>query len=88
MLGPHPLGACDMEASVMDESMQGSMPESAQGSAGGTGTIEMQKGDDFVCPNCDCEIMLKHHGDPAKMQRMEMFTCCCGTPMEFEHPRS
>jgi hypothetical protein len=47
---------------------------------------EMRDGDDFVCPNCGCEIMLKHHGDPAKMQRMTMFTCCCGHRMEFEHP--
>jgi len=49
--------------------------------------IDMRDGDDFTCPNCGCEIMLKHHGDPSKMQRMDMFTCCCGTPMEFEHPR-
>lgn len=46
---------------------------------------QMEDGDDFVCPNCGCEIMLKHHGDLAKMQRMDMFTCCCGTRMEFEH---
>jgi hypothetical protein len=46
----------------------------------------MRDGDDFVCPNCGCEIMLKHHGDPRKMGQMGPFTCCCGTPMEFEHP--
>ena len=51
-----------------------------------SGHIEMRDGDDFVCPNCGCEVMLKHHGDPAKMPNMRMFTCCCGTPMEFEHP--
>ena len=50
--------------------------------------IDMREGDDFVCPNCNCEIMLKHRGDPAKMQSMQMFTCCCGTKMEFEHPRA
>ena len=48
--------------------------------------LEMHDGMDFVCPNCNCEIMLKHHGDPAKMERMTMFTCCCGHRMEFEHP--
>ena len=41
-------------------------------------------GDDFVCPNCGCEIRLIHHGDPAKMPKMDMFTCCCGTRMEKE----
>ena len=46
--------------------------------------FEMQEGDDFVCPNCGCEIRLRHHGDPARMARMEPFTCCCGTRMEKE----
>ena len=50
-----------------------------------TDRLEMRDGEDFVCPNCNCEIMLKHHGDPAKMQRMVPFTCCCGTPMQPEH---
>jgi hypothetical protein len=45
----------------------------------------MHEGDDFVCPNCSCEIRLVHHGDPARMQRMDMFICCCGTRMEMEH---
>ena len=49
---------------------------------------EMHDGEDFVCSNCGCEIMLKHHGDPAKMQRMTTFTCCCGTPMHPEHAQS
>ena len=53
---------------------------------GGAATIEMRDGDDFVCPNCGCEIMLKHHGDPARMRNMQPFTCCCGTRMEPEHP--
>ena len=54
-------------------------------SHGETG-IHMKDGDDFVCPNCGCEIRLIHHGDPAKMPNMQMFTCCCGTKMEKEHP--
>ncbi len=59
------------------------------GTAAGTRDIHsMKDGDDFVCPNCGCEIMLKHHGDPAKMPNMRPFTCCCGTPMEFEHPEA
>jgi hypothetical protein len=53
--------------------------------AAGTAVLEMRDGDDFVCPNCGCEIMLKHHGDPSKMQNMRPFTCCCGTPMQPEH---
>ncbi len=56
-------------------------------SGGATEHIDMRDGDDFVCPNCGCEIMLKHHGDPARMPQMQLFTCCCGTPMQFEHPR-
>jgi hypothetical protein len=53
--------------------------------SGHGGQRQMRDGDDFVCPNCGCEIMLKHHGDPQKMGQMAPFTCCCGTPMEFEH---
>jgi hypothetical protein len=48
--------------------------------------LQMRDGQDFVCPNCSCEIMLKHHGDPAKMPTMQPFTCCCGTRMEPEQP--
>jgi hypothetical protein len=48
----------------------------------------MHEGDDFVCPNCGCEIRLRHHGDPVKMQRMTNFTCCCGTPMDKEQRSS
>jgi hypothetical protein len=48
--------------------------------------MQMQDGDDFVCPTCACEIRLVHHGDPARMPRMQPFTCCCGTPMQKEHP--
>ena len=47
-------------------------------------TRDMQEGDDFVCPNCACEIRLRHHGDPAKMQQMTDFICCCGTRMQKE----
>ena len=47
--------------------------------------VEMHDGEDFVCPTCNCEIMLKHHGDPAKMPKMGPFTCCCGTEMVPEH---
>ena len=50
----------------------------------GDAGIQMQDGDDFVCPNCGCEIRLRHHGDPARMSRMVPFTCCCGTQMEKE----
>jgi hypothetical protein len=50
--------------------------------------MEMRDGEDFVCPNCGCEIMLKHHGDPAKMPNMGPFTCCCGTQMRPEHAPS
>ncbi|MFN8622378.1 MAG: hypothetical protein U0869_16720 [Chloroflexota bacterium] len=46
--------------------------------------LSMQEGDDFTCSNCGCEIRLRHHGDPARMQRMQPFTCCCGTPMQPE----
>src|SRR5262245_39894386 len=31
---------------------------------------EMHDGEDFVCPTCNCEIMLKHHGDPERMPQM------------------
>ena len=46
--------------------------------------MQMQEGDDWVCSNCGCEIRLRHHGDPAKMQQMTDFTCCCGTKMHKE----
>jgi DNA-directed RNA polymerase subunit RPC12/RpoP len=59
----------------------------APGTTTTTDRPEMQDGEDFVCPNCGCEIMLKHHGDPGRMVNMTQFTCCCGTKMEPEHPR-
>jgi len=31
--------------------------------------LQMQEGDDFVCPNCGCEIRLRHHGDPRRCSR-------------------
>ncbi len=52
-----------------------------------SGGHEMHDGEDFVCPNCGCEIMLKHHGDQSKMRDMQSFTCCCGTRMTPEHPQ-
>lgn len=55
-----------------------------QAPTGRADRLEMHDGQDFVCPNCNCEIMLKHHGDPAKMPRMQPFTCCCGTQMRPE----
>jgi hypothetical protein len=59
--------------------------EMTQATTGQTQPPEMHDGEDFVCPNCGCELMLKHHGDPAKMQPMRPFTCCCGTAMHSEH---
>ena len=59
----------------------------APGTTATADRAEMQDGEDFVCPNCGCEIMLKHHGDPGRMASMSQFTCCCGTKMEPEHPR-
>jgi hypothetical protein len=56
--------------------------------AGQASQTAMQVGDDFVCPNCGCEIRLRHHGDPAKMRQMTNFTCCCGTRMEKERRTS
>jgi hypothetical protein len=50
--------------------------------------MQMQEGDDWVCPTCGCEIRLRHHGDPAKMPKMTDFTCCCGTRMEKERHAS
>ena len=59
------------------------IPQAAQASQ----TV-MNDGDDFVCPNCGCEIRLRHHGDPTKMRQMTNFTCCCGTRMEKEQRTS
>jgi hypothetical protein len=59
--------------------------ERAETMAGG---MQMREGDDFVCSNCGCEIRLRHHGDPAKMQPMRPFTCCCGTAMDPEHDQA
>ena len=61
------------------------MDQVTRPTTGGT-VLEMRDGEDFVCPNCGCEIMLKHHGDESKMQDMRPFTCCCGTLMQPEHP--
>jgi predicted RNA-binding Zn-ribbon protein involved in translation (DUF1610 family) len=56
-----------------------------QATTGQAQSPEMHDGEDFVCPNCGCELMLKHRGDPAKMQPMRPFTCSCGTAMHSEH---
>ncbi len=60
------------------------MDQMTQGSA--STEMFMRDGEDFVCPNCNCEITIKHHGDPARMPNMQPFTCCCGTQMQPEHP--
>ena len=44
----------------------------------------MNEGDDFVCPNCACEIRLRHAGDPARMAQVGPFVCSCGTQMVKE----
>jgi hypothetical protein len=46
---------------------------------------EMHDGEDFVCPTCSCEIMVKHHGDPNRMPKVGPYTCSCGTEMRPEH---
>src|SRR5689334_18220616 len=50
--------------------------------------IHMKDGDDFVCPNCGCEIRLVHHGDPAKMPNMQMFTCAVAPRWRRSTPRA
>jgi hypothetical protein len=45
----------------------------------------LQEGEDWVCPNCGCEVRVRHAGDPERMQRTQPITCCCGTPMQEEH---
>lgn len=48
--------------------------------------MRVHDGEDFVCPSCRCEIMVKHAGDPSRMPNMQpAFTCCCGTRMVPEH---
>jgi hypothetical protein len=49
--------------------------------------IDIEEGDDFVCPNCGCEITLKHFGPTTRDNELRVFRCTCGTDMEFEHPR-
>lgn len=46
------------------------------------------EGTDYACPNCGCEIMVKHSGDEAKMQAGSTYTCRCGTQMQLEHARA
>lgn len=49
--------------------------------------IDMQEGDDFVCPVCGCEIVLKHFGPKTRDHELRLFRCTCGEEMHFEHPR-
>lgn len=44
------------------------------------------RGEDFVCRNCGCEIMVKHWGEPRSHADGGTFTCHCGKQMEPEHP--
>lgn len=50
-----------------------------------TTTEGRYEGSDYICPNCGCEIMVKHTGDPAKMHANSSYTCRCGTEMRLEH---
>ena len=52
---------------------------------GPAGLTDMQEGEDYVCPNCRCEIRIRHQGDPARVEQVQPFTCYCGTVMEKEH---
>ncbi len=47
-------------------------------------TYRLQEGDDWTCPNCGCEVRVRHGGAPERMQRTQPVTCCCGTPMQKE----
>ncbi|HEX6140999.1 MAG TPA: hypothetical protein VF013_11150 [Candidatus Limnocylindria bacterium] len=52
-----------------------------------TGTSGYE-GTDYVCPNCGCEIMVKHSGDHSKMSADSTYTCRCGTRMQLEHAKA
>jgi len=41
----------------------------------------VRDGDHFTCPNCGCEIRVRHQGDEDRIERMVPFTCYCGTLM-------
>lgn len=43
-------------------------------------------GDDYICPNCGCEIHVRHRGEPDRVERPRPFTCYCGTEM-LKEPR-
>jgi hypothetical protein len=59
-------------------------PTTTPDQAGSSAAFRLQEGEDWVCPNCGCEIRVRHAGDPSRMQRTQPVTCCCGTPMEHE----
>ena len=51
--------------------MTGSM-SAGRTSASGT------RGEDFVCRNCGCEVMVKHWGKPTSHADSGDFVCHCG----------
>jgi predicted RNA-binding Zn-ribbon protein involved in translation (DUF1610 family) len=50
----------------------------------GSSEIPIQEGEDYTCPNCGCEIRVRHAGDPSRAEARDPFTCWCGTPMQQE----
>jgi hypothetical protein len=46
--------------------------------------VEVRRGDHYLCPNWSCEIGVRHHGNPERIERSRPFTCCCGTEMRKE----
>jgi hypothetical protein len=42
------------------------------------------RGDDYRCPNCYCEIRVQYHGDRSRVERPRPFLCYCGTEMRKE----
>lgn len=55
-------------------------------STGGTSAMG-HAGEDFVCRNCACEIVVKHWGAPKSHADQGAFVCHCGHQMEPEHTR-
>jgi hypothetical protein len=45
-------------------------------------------GEDWTCSLCGAEIMVKHPGDPNRMDSDSAYTCRCGTRMERKHGRA
>jgi len=44
----------------------------------------VKAGDDFVCPNCGCEIRVRHASEPSRMHMVQAFICRCGVAMAPE----